>query len=122
MSRTAVSDLTLAAYVGEEVTVRYDPRDLAEIRVFHEGGFLCRAVSAKLAASTISRVDLQTARNQRRRELRTELTSRRSWVDALRHPVIQRVASDAVTPTPGRPPMATEEPEATTKLKLYRNN
>jgi putative transposase len=24
-------DLTLAAYVGEQVTVRYDPRDLAEI-------------------------------------------------------------------------------------------
>ena len=28
-------DLTLAAYVGESVTIRYDPRDLAEIRVFH---------------------------------------------------------------------------------------
>ncbi|MET3808153.1 hypothetical protein ABIB25_005182 [Nakamurella sp. UYEF19] len=26
--------LTLTAYVGEEVTVRYDPRDLAEIRCF----------------------------------------------------------------------------------------
>ena len=26
--------LTLAAYVGEQVTVRYDPRDLAEVRVF----------------------------------------------------------------------------------------
>ena len=25
-------DLTLAAYVGEAVTIRYDPRDLAEIR------------------------------------------------------------------------------------------
>jgi hypothetical protein len=31
--------LTLAAYVGEDVTVRYDPRDLAEIGVFHEGTF-----------------------------------------------------------------------------------
>ena len=30
-------DLTLAAYVGEQVTVRYDPQALAEIRVFHEG-------------------------------------------------------------------------------------
>jgi len=26
---------TLAAYVGASVTIRYDPRDLAEIRVFH---------------------------------------------------------------------------------------
>ncbi len=28
-------DPTLAAYVGESVTIRYDPRDIAEIRVFH---------------------------------------------------------------------------------------
>ena len=27
--------ITLAAYVGEPVTIRYDPRDLAEIRVYH---------------------------------------------------------------------------------------
>ena len=28
-------DLTLAAYVGESVIIRYDPRDMAEIRLFH---------------------------------------------------------------------------------------
>jgi putative transposase len=28
-------DLTLAAYVGESVIIRYDPRDMAEIRIFH---------------------------------------------------------------------------------------
>ena len=55
-------DLTLAAYVGEQVTVRYDPRDLAEIRVFHRGKFLCRAVAPELAAKTISLKDLQNAR------------------------------------------------------------
>jgi putative transposase len=37
-------DLTLSAYVGEEVVVRYDPRDMAEIRVFHKDRFICRAV------------------------------------------------------------------------------
>ena len=63
--------LTLTAYVGEQVTVRYDPRDLAEVRVFHQGQFLCRAVSAELAAATISLKDLEAARNRRRRELRT---------------------------------------------------
>ena len=31
--------LTLAAYVGEQVTVRYDRLDLAEVRVFHQGQF-----------------------------------------------------------------------------------
>src|SRR6266446_3791883 len=35
---------TLAAYVGEPVIVRYDPRDMAEIRVYHGDAFLCRAV------------------------------------------------------------------------------
>jgi len=35
---------TLAGFVGEAVTVRYDPRDLSEVRIFHRTGFLCRAV------------------------------------------------------------------------------
>ncbi len=30
---------TLAAYVGEPVTIRYDPRDLGEIRVFTATSF-----------------------------------------------------------------------------------
>lgn len=38
-------DPVLAAYVREPVTIRYDPRDITEIRVFHKGRFLCKAVS-----------------------------------------------------------------------------
>jgi putative transposase len=30
---------TLAAYVGETVTLRFNPRDMAEIRVFHNERF-----------------------------------------------------------------------------------
>ena len=45
-------DSTLAAYVGEEVLLRYDPRDVAEVRVFHEGRFVCRAVCQELAGET----------------------------------------------------------------------
>lgn len=44
-------DLVLAAYVGESVTIRYDPRDLAEIRVFHNEKFLCRAICPEVADS-----------------------------------------------------------------------
>lgn len=76
-------DLTLAAYVGEPVTVRYDPRDMAEIRVFHQDNFLCRAVSPELADQTISFRELQAARTARRRQLRTALDQRRSLVDDL---------------------------------------
>src|SRR4029077_11664604 len=50
---------TLAPYVGEPVTIRYDPRDLAEIRVYHHDEFLCRAVAPDIAAATISMQDLQ---------------------------------------------------------------
>ncbi len=37
-------DITLAASIGERVTVRYDPRDITDIRVYHRDQFLCRAV------------------------------------------------------------------------------
>ncbi len=76
-------DLTLAAYVGEPVVIRYDPRDLAEIRVFHEERFLCRAVSPELAGATITLRDLQAARTARRRELRRTLRGRVSLADQL---------------------------------------
>ena len=46
-------DPMLAAYVGEDVLLRYDPRDVAEVRVFHEGRFICRAVCQELAGETV---------------------------------------------------------------------
>ena len=61
---------TLAAYVGETVMLRFDPRDMAEIRVFHEDKFLCSAVCAELAGETVPLREILRARNQRRRELR----------------------------------------------------
>lgn len=76
-------DTLLAAYIGESVLLRYDPRDLAEIRVFHEGRFLCRALCPELAGETISLRDVVRARNQRRRELREVLHDRKKTVDAL---------------------------------------
>jgi predicted DNA-binding WGR domain protein len=47
-------DTTLAAYVGESVTIRFDPRDVSEIRVFHRNRFLCRAVSPEYADRTVT--------------------------------------------------------------------
>lgn len=74
---------TLAAYVGETVTLRYDPRDMAEIRVFHEDRFLCRAICPELAGETVPFREIVRARNRRRRELRGLLRDRQSTVDAL---------------------------------------
>ncbi len=73
-------DPTLAAYVGERVTIRDDPRDMAEIRVFHRNRFLCRAISPEHAGETISLKDIQAARPARRRALRNQLDDLRKTV------------------------------------------
>jgi putative transposase len=79
-------DPTLAGYVGETVTVRYDPRDLAEVRVFFRDRFLCRAVCQELASQTVSLREVVQARNARRRELRQFVAARISIADQLLAP------------------------------------
>jgi len=73
----------LAAYVGETVTIRYDPRDAAELRVFHNDRYLCRAIAPELAAGAITLEQLQDTRNRRRRALKQQLRERRSLADSL---------------------------------------
>jgi len=73
----------LANYIGEEVNIRYDPRDMAELRVYHQNRFLCRAICPDLSTETVSLKDIQTARKQRRKELKQQIKVRSSLVDAL---------------------------------------
>jgi len=82
-------DLTLGAYVGEVVTIRDDPRDLAEPRVYHQDRFRCRAICPELAGQTLALKDGVRARTER-------------WVGggAARHPHRARAAGP---PVPGRP-------------------
>ncbi len=104
-------DLTLAAYVGEDVTLRYDPRDLAEVRVFHHDTFLCRAICQELAGQTVGLKDIIRARRQRQRQVQTELTERATLVETLLAPPR---AEPAMVPAPVAPP---ERP----RLKRYYN-
>ena len=67
---------TLAAYVREPVTVRYDPRDITEIRVFHKNRFLCKAVSPDHTRDTIGLRDIQAARRAYRHRLREQINER----------------------------------------------
>lgn len=67
-------DPTLAAFIGEHVEIRYDPRDLAEIQVYHQGAFVCRAIAQDIAGQTVSLRDIRQARDRRRTALRHELT------------------------------------------------
>lgn len=103
---------TLAAYVREEVIIRYDPADLAEIRVFHADRFLCRAICAELAGETISLKDLVAARNQRRKALKQQIAERTALVETLLA-VRRDEADNASEPMPSPPP------ERPTTLKRY---
>jgi putative transposase len=76
-------DPTLSAFVGEQVIVRYDPRDVAEIRLFHRGKFLCRAIAPELAGETIALRDIVGARKRRRRALRETVAQRQKAVEQL---------------------------------------
>jgi putative transposase len=76
-------DPVLAAYVGDSVIIRYDPRDMAEICMFTGAGFLCRAICPELAGTTVSLKDITAARNARRRGLGRGLRERASVVDRL---------------------------------------
>ena len=105
-------DPVLAAYVGESVIIRYDPRDLAEIRVFHHGRFLTRAICPDLAATTVSLKEITAARSARRRELNRQIGERASVVDRL-------IAVHA--PPPPSPPAATPAADPPgPRLKRYR--
>ena len=73
----------LAAYVGESITVRYDPRDLGEIRVFYRDKFLCRAISAELTGAVVPLREIVRSRKQRKNELQGILKSRQRAVDTL---------------------------------------
>ncbi len=105
----------LAAYVGESITVRYDPRDVGEVRVFYRDKFLCRAISAELTGAVVPLREIVRSRNQRRNELRGILKNRQQAVDALLD-----LKRGHVSKEPDANSTVAIQP-ATPKLKRYRN-
>lgn len=108
-------DLTLAAYVGEDVVIRYDPRDMAEIRVYYQNKYLCRAVCQELAGQTISLKEIIQARNHQRKELRKGIEERLKVVDVLLETRRQHSYESE------EPPEEVEQPSSPAPLKRYRN-
>ncbi len=41
-------------YAGEDVQIRFNPDDMAEIEVYFEGELLCRAICPALAGKTVT--------------------------------------------------------------------
>ncbi len=109
---------TLAAYIGETVTLRFDPRDMAEVRVFHNDKFLCRAVCAELAGEAVALRDILRARNTRRRELRGVLRDRQAAVETLLELKRGEPPEKRDAPTPEEDKKPTKPAAA---LKRYRN-
>jgi len=110
-------DPTLAAYVGETVLLRYDPRDMAEVRLFHKGRFVCRAICPELAGQTVALRDIRCARDQRRRDLKETLRTRRATVDSLLD--LRRGGPSA--PTDNRPDSPEVTERSSTGLRRYHN-
>ena len=103
-------DPTLAAFVGERVTIRHDPRDVAEIQVYHRDRFLCRALNAEHADRTVSLSDVQAARRAHRKALRAGINQRIAAVSTK--PDARGSAADIELPSPRK--------QRHPRLKIYR--
>jgi putative transposase len=112
----------LAAYVGEIVTVRYDPRDAAELRIYHHDQYVCRAIAPELAAGTVTLQQLQDARTAQRKNLKQQLRKRRSLADTL--PADHRYTPAATAPDPTSAPASSAtssvgDPTPRHRLRTY---
>jgi putative transposase len=112
-------DTTLAAYVGEDVIIRYDPRDMAELRVYFHNEFVCRAINPELAGETVALKDIIRARNRRRRELRATLAEREATVEALLR--LRRGEDPDPAQVFAEPDPASTPPPSRPRLKRYFN-
>lgn len=66
-------DVSLNAYIGEDVTIRYDPRDLGFIHVYSENVLICKAACFELTGETVSLKEVQHARNHESKVQRQQL-------------------------------------------------
>ncbi len=66
-------DVSLNGYVGEDVTIRFDPRDLAQIHVYADNSLICRAVCFELSDKSVSLKEVQQARNHEAKVQRERL-------------------------------------------------
>lgn len=117
-------DTNLAAYVGEAVMIRYDPRDMAEIRVFHQNKFVCRAVCQELAEQTVSLKEIQAVRKQQRHKLSEQLKTHTSLVDSLmgiQTSVGQMSEANPDPPNGLKPEGADDKNVSPKRLKRYYN-
>lgn len=74
-------DVSLSGYIGEEVTIRYDPRDLAQVHVYANDSLICRADCFELTGKKVSLKDVRKARNHEAKVQRERLSELRAVAD-----------------------------------------
>ncbi len=93
---------TLAPFVGHAVTIRYDPRDISEVRVYDHDTFICVAIDEAHPNLRLSLRDIEAARRARRLELRRTINDR---IPSL----VAREETRQITPAPRRRRLRTYE-------------
>lgn len=105
----------LAAYIGESVTLRLDPRDLGEVRVFYKDRFLCRAICAELAGALLRSKRSFARETDAVRNCapcsaiasRPSIRCSKSGVEKLRRPKMPQIASRPPQPE-NQPPLSSD--------------
>ena len=96
------SDLVLIQSIGEEFTIRYDPRDLSTILIYEdEGKLLCRAGSADVLESEMGTSEVMANNARVKRELKKQIKQRTTKASAY---VQEEEASKPVSTTEAKPP------------------
>lgn len=104
---------TLAGFVGEQVTLRYDPRDLVEVRVYLRDEFICIAVCQDIAGQVVSLKEIKKARQGIRRRLRKEINDAKQLLQAL--------DDNKSIPSSKSSSPAEGIKQKKTRIKLYKN-
>lgn len=107
---------TLAGFVGEQITIRYDPRDLAEIKVYYRDQFLCKAICQDIAELVVSLKDIKSARSAVKKELYGQIKQSQLLLRALS----QAKKTENIASKLGEP-SSDHKVSPPSSLKLYDN-
>jgi putative transposase len=85
-------DVSLSGYVGEDVSIRYDPRDLSHIYVYSNDSLVCRASCFELSGKPVSLKEVRQARNHEAKVQRLSLSE--LLAAAEKYAPVERAAPD----------------------------
>ncbi|MEH7081043.1 Mu transposase C-terminal domain-containing protein, partial [Bacillus velezensis] len=100
----------LTAFIGETIEIRYDPRDISEIRIFYKREFLYNAIATTIEGYSVSLKEIESERNKQRRKLSKDLT-------ISTQSVIEKIKQEKDLNQPRK-----KKTDRKTKLKRYWND